>query len=142
MATFLLGTLPEYLGLAYVLSAAFSCGTMGLSMFLNLGLIRRYKMGLNSVAAYRVFMSLGWIMTIGTLLWLTLPTITAGTQFTIYYFLYMVGLFSGSIGAIGLSFKNVSIHVQLDQRMQDQLEDATALLLAKEALDKDGEHPA
>ncbi len=131
---FLLGSLPHYLGLAYVMTAAFSCGAMGFSALLNLSLLRKYRMGFNSVAAYRVFMAMGWILTIGTLLWLTLPTVTAGTQFTVYYFLYMVGLFSGSLGATGLALKNVQIHVQLEARVQDQLEEATVKVMAEKAV--------
>ena len=115
--------IAQYLGLAYALLASFSCGTMGFSAVLNLMLLRKYPLGWNSVAVYRVCMACGWMLTIGTLLWLTLPTVTAGTQFTVYYFLYMTGLLAGAVGALGLSFKNIKIHVELEQRFADQLDE-------------------
>jgi len=128
---FAVNEIGNYLGIAYALVAAFSCGTMGMSMILNLSLLRKFRMGWNSVAMYRVWMALGWMLTIGTLLWLTLPTVTAGIEFTVYYFLYMTGLLSGSVGAIGLSLKNIRIHVELEQRFADQLDDARAAAEAR-----------
>lgn len=124
---------------AYFCLAAFSCGCMAVSGILNFLLLKRYPLGFNSVATYRIMMSLGWVLTAGTLLWLTLPAAQTGTDFrSPYYWCYLAGLSTGSLGAIGLAFKNINIHVHLENRFNDQL-DAVADYKAKELGLREGE---
>jgi len=113
---------PQFLFWLYFIIAAFSIGCMGFAGCLNAVAIRRYKLGLNSIAFYRILMSLGYILVVGTLLDLTIPAAGPGVPLTVQYVFYVGGLFIAGIGAIGLALKNIAVHVNLGYKVDD-LED-------------------
>lgn len=104
----------------YFCLAAFSCGCMGFAGVLNAVAIKKFKLGLNSIACYRVFLAMGYSLTTGTLLWLTLPQRSLGIHPNTEYWFYTIGLLAASIGSLGLAFKNINVYVKLEYKKYEQ----------------------
>jgi hypothetical protein len=104
----------------YFTLASFSVGSMAFAGFLNAVSIKKFELGFNSVACFRVLMSLGYCLVVGTLLWLTIPAAKAGIHPSVEYWFYTAGLIFASVGALGLAFKNISIQVRMESNDTDE----------------------
>lgn len=81
---------------------------------LNVIAFFKLKCRLNSIPTYRALMSFGYAITIGTLLWATIPLRLVGVHPTPQYWAFMVGLALSAIGGCGLALKAVHLYVELD----------------------------
>lgn len=103
----------------YFCVAAMSIGMIAFSGILNTILMIKCNLGLNSIAFFRICLSAGYVLVVGTILWLALPAAQTGIQPSLYYWSYMAGLLFSGAGAIGLSLKNIKIHVEMTAKMTD-----------------------
>lgn len=118
---------------SYSIFSAVSVGMMLMVGALNVFAFFKLNCKLNSIPVYRALLSLGYALTIGTLLYATRSEAAAGIPPTPEYWIFMVGLTLSALGACGLALKGVHLYVELDaeafedkyQRSQDEQAKAT-----------------